>query len=57
LQDIPQIDYLPEENKIKINLPTKVFETVNIIEITKLGKTEIILEHINKNDTKEALND
>ena len=48
--DIFQVDYLPEEKTIKINLPEEVFKSVDTIIITKRFKNEIIIsrrENIN----------
>ena len=44
MDDIFQIDYLPDENKIKINLPEEVWENIDTIVMTKRFQEELILE-------------
>lgn len=44
INDIFQVDYLPEKRKIKINLPEKVWENIDTIILTKLFQKELVVE-------------
>ena len=44
MDDIFQIDYLPDENKIKINLPEEVWRNIDTIIMTRLFQEELVLE-------------
>lgn len=39
-----QVDYMPDEKKIKINLPEEVWENIDTIIMTKLFQEELVVE-------------
>jgi len=41
--DMFQVDYLPNEKKIKINLPEKVWENIDTIVMTRLFQEELVV--------------
>jgi hypothetical protein len=44
MNDIFQVDYLPDEKKIKINLPEEVWKNIDTIIMTRLFQEELIVE-------------
>ena len=42
--DIFQVDYLPDEKKIKINLPEEVWKNIDTIVMTRLFQKELVVE-------------
>jgi len=42
--DICQVDYLPDEKKIKINLPEEVWRNIDTIIMTRLFQEELVVE-------------
>ena len=42
--DIFQVDYMPDEKKIKINLPEEVWRNINTIIMTRLLQEELVVE-------------
>jgi hypothetical protein len=42
--NIFQVDYLPDEKKIKINLPEEVWKNIDIIIMTKQFQEELVVE-------------
>jgi hypothetical protein len=51
--DIFQVDYLPDEKKIKINLPEKVWRNIDTIIMTRLLQEELIVEKQKESGGKE----
>jgi hypothetical protein len=39
-----QVDYLPDEKKIKINLPEEVWKNIDIVIMTRLFQEELVVE-------------
>jgi len=39
-----QVDYIPDEKKIKINLPEEVWENIDTIIMTRLFQEELVVE-------------
>ena len=39
-----QVDYLPDEKKIKINLPEEVWKNIDTIVMTRLFQKELVVE-------------
>ncbi|NLZ53334.1 MAG: hypothetical protein GX892_09335 [Thermoanaerobacteraceae bacterium] len=44
MNDIFQVDYLPDEKKIKINLPEEVWRNIDTIIMTILFQEELVVE-------------
>ena len=42
--DIFQVDYLPDEKKIKINLPEEVWNSIDTITLTRFFQEELVVE-------------
>jgi len=54
INDIFQVDYLPEKRKIKINLPEKVWENIDTIILTKLFQKELVVEKQKESEVEEG---
>jgi hypothetical protein len=44
MNDIFQVDYLPDEKKIKINLPEEVWRNIDTVIMTRLLQEELVVE-------------
>ena len=44
VNDIFQVDYLPDEKKIKINLPEEVWKNIDTVIMTRLFQEELVVE-------------
>ena len=44
MNDMFQVDYLPEEKEIRINLPEGVWKNVDTIVMTRLFQEELVVE-------------
>ena len=44
MNDIFQVDYLPEKREIRINLPEEVWKNIDTIIMTKLFQEELVVE-------------
>jgi len=44
MNDIFQVDYLPEKREIRINLPEKVWSNIDTIIMTRLFQEELVVE-------------
>ncbi len=44
MNDMFQVDYLPDEKKIKINLPEEAWKNINTIIMTRLFQEELVVE-------------
>ena len=44
IKDIFKVDYMPDEKKIKINLPEEVWRNINTIIMTRLLQEELVVE-------------
>ena len=45
MNDIFQVDYLPDEKKIKINLPEEVWKNIDTVIMTRLFQEELVVEN------------
>ena len=43
MNDIFQVDYMPDEKKIKINLPEEVWKNIDTIIMTRLFQEELVV--------------
>ncbi len=44
MNDIFQVDYLPDEKKIKINLPEEVWKNIDTVIMTRQFQEELVVE-------------
>jgi hypothetical protein len=44
INDIFQVDYLPDEKKIKINLPEEVWKNIDTVIMTRQFQEELVVE-------------
>ena len=54
MNDIFQIDYLPDENKIKINLPEEAWRNIDTVIITRLFQEELVVEKQKEIEVEEG---
>ena len=45
MNDIFQVDYLPDEKEIKINLPEEVWKNIDTVIMTRLFQEELVVEN------------
>ena len=53
MNDIFQVDYLPDEKKIKINLPEEVWRNIDTIIMTRLFQEELVVEKQEESEGEE----
>jgi len=53
INDRFQVDYLPDEKKIKINLPEEVWENIDTVTLTRLFQEELVVEKQNEIEGRE----
>jgi hypothetical protein len=44
INDIFQVNYMPDEKKIKINLPEEVWKNIDTVIMTRQSQEELVLE-------------
>jgi len=44
VNDMFQVDYLPEKKEIRINLPEEVWENIDTITLTRQFQEELVVE-------------
>ncbi len=44
MKDTFQVDYLPDEKKIKINLPEEVWNNIDTVTLTRQFQEELVVE-------------
>ena len=54
VNDIFQVDYLPEKKEIRINLPEEVWDKIDTIVMTRLFQEELVVEKQKENEGKEV---
>jgi len=52
--DIFQVDYLPDEKKIKINLPEEVWRNIDTVIMTRLFQEELVVEKQKESEVEEG---
>ena len=55
-KDIFQVDYLPDEKKIKINLPEEVWRNIDTVIMTRLLQEELVVEKQKEGEDEDAKN-
>jgi len=54
MNNIFQVDYLPDEKKIKINLPEEVWRNIDIVIITRQFQEELVVEKQKESEVEEG---
>ena len=54
MNDIFQVDYLPDEKKIKINLPEEVWKNIDTVIMTRLFQEELVVEKQKEIEVEEG---
>ncbi len=54
MNDIFQVDYLPDEKKIKINLPEEVWKNIDTVIMTRLFQEELVVEKQKESEGEEG---
>ena len=54
INDMFQVDYLPEKKEIRINLPEKVWENIDTIVMTRLFQEELVVEKQEESEGEEG---
>lgn len=54
MNDIFQVDYLPNAKKIIINLPEEVWRNIDTIIMTRLFQEELVVEKVDKQEESEV---
>ena len=49
INDIFQVDYLPEKREIRINLPEEVWKNIDNVIMTRLFQEELVVEKQKEN--------
>ena len=44
MNDMFQVDYLPEKKEIRINLPEEVWKNIDTVTLTRLLQEELVVE-------------
>ena len=44
MNDIFQVDYLPDKREIRINLPEEVWRNIDTVTLTRLLQEELVVE-------------
>jgi hypothetical protein len=52
MNDIFQVDYLPDEKKIKINLPEEVWRNIDTVIMTRLFQEELVVGKQEESEVK-----
>jgi len=53
VNDVFQVDYLPNEKKIKINLPEEVWRNIDTVIMTRLFQEELVVEKQKESEVEE----
>lgn len=53
VNDVFQVDYLPDEKKIKINLPEEVWRNIDTVIMTRQFQEELVVEKQKESEVEE----
>lgn len=53
INDIFQVDYLPEKREIRINLPEEVWRNIDTVIMTRLFQEELVVEKQKESEVEE----
>jgi len=54
MNDIFQVDYLPEKREIRINLPEEVWDKIDTIVMTRLFQEELVVGKQKESEGEEG---
>jgi hypothetical protein len=54
MNDIFQVDYLPEKREIRINLPEEVWKNIDTVIMTRLFQEELVVEKQKESEGEEG---
>ena len=54
MNDMFQVDYLPEKREIRINLPEEVWRNIDTITLTKLFQEELVVKKQEESEGEEG---
>ena len=54
VNDVFQVDYLPDEKKIKINLPEEVWNSIDTVTLTRQFQEELVVEKQKESEVEEG---
>ena len=54
VDDIFQVDYMPDEKKIKINLPEEVWRNIDTVIMTRLFQEELVVVKQEESEGEES---
>ena len=57
MNDIFQVDYLPEKREIRINLPEEVWKNIDIVIMTRQFQEELVIEKQKEGEVKQDESD
>ena len=52
MNDMFQVDYLPEKREIRINLPEEVWKNIDTVTLTRLFQEELVVEKQSKEEER-----
>ena len=55
MNDMFQVDFLPEKKEIRINLPEEVWNSIDTVTLTRLLQEELVVEKQKEVEGKEVL--
>ena len=53
MNDIFQVDYLPEKKEIRINLPEGLWNSIDTVTLTRLFQEELVVEKQKESEEKK----
>jgi len=53
VNDVFQVDYLPEKREIRINLPEEVWRNIDTVIMTRLFQEELVVEKQEESEVKK----
>ena len=53
MNDMFQVDYLPEKKEIRINLPEEVWKNIDTVTLTRLLQEELVVEKQKESEGEE----
>ena len=53
MNDVFQVDYLPEKREIRINLPEEVWRNIDTVIMTRLFQEELVVEKQEESEVKK----
>ena len=54
INDVFQVEYLPKQKEIRINLPKELWKNIDTIVMTKLFQKELVVEKQKESEVKEG---